>query len=172
VAAWISIKYVPPQLHRDALTERGAVSVGTVVGAQVVGCFWLGCENQRSFNGEPGSGGYYVFKGDWCPRRGKCWHWVDVEFDHGGRSFLIKGHVTGVDHEEIRIGDDLAVLVNPEQPQISILRDHNPHAFMHWLALGLSGLVALAYATVASALISARKKRISGDYGRPGRYGG
>lgn len=137
-AALVGLAYkgIGERVYRTYLEETGAVVTGEVVGHRLYRCRGIRCAHKTVFEGAHGSRGFNAFMRTCRGRNhGGCHTDLVVRFAFGGRTVDIEGKVNKRDFRQIGAGSRIAVLVNRQDLESSLLRDHNPEGFLFWIAL-------------------------------------
>lgn len=131
------------RVYRFYLEETGAVVTGEVVGHRLYRCPGIGCSRRISAEGGYGSAPFEAFLERCLARPKSCHTDLVVRFEYDGEPVEIEGQVTKPDFGQIAPGSPIAVLVNRDHPEKSLLRDHNPEGFLFWVALIMLAVVSL-----------------------------
>jgi hypothetical protein len=137
-------KGIGERAYRFYLEQTGVVLTGEVVGHRLYRCGGILCSRKIFAEGGYGSAGFNAYLERCVARpRSNCHTDLVVGFNHDAKKFEIDGPVDKRAFGRIEPGSFVAVLVNREHPEESLLRDHNPEGFLFWVALILFGFVLL-----------------------------
>ncbi|OBV12426.1 hypothetical protein I603_0557 [Erythrobacter dokdonensis DSW-74] len=140
----MAYKGIGERVYRFYLEETGAVVTGEVVGHRLYRCRGIRCARRISPEGGYGSAPFEAFLERCLARaRSNCHTDLVVRFTYDGRPVEIEGQVTKPDFGQIAPGSPIAVLVNRDHPEKSLLCDHNPEGFLFWVALLQLAVVSL-----------------------------
>lgn len=141
--AGLAYKGIGERLYRFYLDETGVVTTGEVVGHRLYSCGGIGCSRKFFAEGAYGSPAFEAFLERCLARaRNDCHTDLVVRFQHDAQPVEIEGQVSKWDFGRIVPGSPIAVLVNRDHPENSLLRDHNPEGFLFWVALASLAVVA------------------------------
>ncbi|SHN58369.1 hypothetical protein [Erythrobacter sanguineus] len=140
----MAYKGIGERAYRFYLEETGSVVTGEVVGHRLYRCGGIRCSRKIFVEGGYGSAQFEAFLERCLARpRSNCHTDLVVRFAYDGRPVEIEGKVGKRDFGQIAPGSTIAVLVNRDHPETSLLRDHNPEGFLFWVALIMLAVVSL-----------------------------
>jgi hypothetical protein len=156
----MAYKGIGERAYRFYLEETGVVVTGEVVGHRLYRCGGIGCSRKISAEGGYGSVPFEAFLERCLERpRSNCHTDLVVRFGYNGRPVEIEGQVEKPDFGQIAPGSPIAVLVNRESPEKSLLRDHNPEGFLFWVALLQLAVVSLLAMVLLPSFFPGQRRR-------------
>ena len=151
--AGLTYKGIGERLYRFYLEETGVVVTGEVVGHRLYSCGGIGCSRKFFAEGAYGSPSFEAFLERCLARaRNDCHTDLVVRFQHDAQPVEIESKVSKWDFGRIVPGSPIAVLVNRDHPEKSLLRDHNPEGFLFWAALLMLAFVSFIALVIRGSL--------------------
>lgn len=154
------LKPIGERAYRFYLEETGVVVAGEVVGHRLYRCGGILCSRKTFAEGGYGSAGFNAYLERCLARpRSNCHMDLVVRFNYGAKPVEIEGQVDKREFGELPSGSRIAVLVNRDHPEKSLLRDHDPEGFVFWIALTILAFVSFLAMVVLSSYSPRRRYR-------------
>ena len=154
-------KGIGERVYRFYLEETGAVVTGEVVGHRLYRCRGIRCSRKMVVEGGYGTADFEAFLERCLVRpRSNCHTDLVVRFQYNAKPVEFDGPVDRRNFGRIAPGSPIAVLVNRDHPEDSLLRDHDPDGFLFWVALVMLTIVScLAMVLLPSFFPRQRRRR-------------